>query len=132
MEIVRREFRGRDTRKTRERRAKEEKNAPEKKTNLNKKKGKRQEKDGNPNAIKSPTMAPAEKVFTLPENAAEENQPKGWRGAGERRGAGCREVEAKEEEGVRGRKTRRREDRGRSGEEGLKLLADISSGEQAR
>lgn len=76
-------------------------------------------------------MAPAEKVFALPESAAE-NQPTGARGEGVGRGAGCREVEAEEEEGVRGRKTRRREDRGRSGEEGLKLLADISSGEQAR
>lgn len=82
-------------------------------------------------------MAPAEKVFALRKREKKkererhkEHQPTGAREEG--RGAGYREVEAEEEEGVQGRKTPRREDRGRSGEEGLKLLADISSGEQAR
>lgn len=83
-----------------------EKNAAEKKTNLNKKKGKRREKGGNPNAIKSPTMAPAEKVFALPESAAE-NQPTGARAA-------KRERERQEEQDIgrsrRGRRRTRKED----------------------
>lgn len=85
---------GGDTRKTRETRARaraKRKNAAEKKTNLNKKKEKRQqEKGGNPNAIKSPTMAPAEKVFALRENAAAERisrpgRQRGREGLGQRR-----------------------------------------------
>lgn len=51
-----------------------EKEKPQKKTNLNKKKRKRgveREKGGNPNAIKSLTMARAEKVFALQERRGE-------------------------------------------------------------
>lgn len=94
-----------------------------KKTNLNKKKGKRRRGAEIPNAIKNLTMARVKK-FSLYKRAPRRN-PVGGRGGG----AGRQKQKRKKayEEGRLGG-----EDRGGSGKEGLKLLADISSGEQAR
>lgn len=75
--------------------------ATEKKTNLNKKKRKRgKEKERNPNAIKSLTIARAEKLFASQGHHRDSGKRENIRG-----------VKAEEEEGVRGRKTRRKRSR---------------------
>lgn len=80
--------------------------AAEDKINLNKKKRKREEKESeierNPNAIKSLTMARAEKLFASQGHHRESGRRESISGA---------EAEEEEEEGVRGRKTRRKRSR---------------------
>lgn len=100
---------------------KKKKYRPKKRTNLNKKKRKRGGERKSQRNQKSDNGARG-KSFRL--TGEPRRNPVG--------GGECRETEAEEEEGTYEEGRLRGEDRGRSGKEGLKLLADISSGEQAR
>lgn len=103
------------------------KNRREKKTNLNKKKRKWGGERKSQRNQKSDNSARGKSFRFTGERRGARNPVGG--GEKERKSAGRQKQKRKKayEEGRLGG-----EDRGRSGKEGLKLLADISSGEQAR